>query len=188
MNPLHRNKECRLDISQKELVFSSRFLKTRYPPRFRVREIRLDEQAWVRADPGMKPFCGSRIWKPKKKKLQTWACPYVSLCSSTLTDKLHLFTSNFRGRRLVSWLRGVTAKAWGIPWVCDCVATPASMGYPLWIFNKNSTVLSLAKNGKKHTSKSHREGTSSFCSTLEVDDSMSRRDWCMVIPGSPPPP
>jgi len=76
---------------------------------------------------------------------QTWACPYVSLCSSyvrLMTGSLgHLPRSpgTGEGGDCWSWPMGVEAK--GTPRVChrEWNKTPASLGYPLLVY-KNSTL------------------------------------------------
>jgi len=56
---------------------------------------------------------------PWQYSLQTWACQYVSLCSSISTVDCDLFWIpwNGWGRRLLNWPRGDLAK--GIPRVCQ---------------------------------------------------------------------
>jgi len=68
--------------------------------------------------------------------LQTWACPYVSLCSSTWDWWLGpLPRSPGMGEDgdWWSWPMGVIAK--GIPRGCQGLSTPVSLGNPLSVVN-----------------------------------------------------
>jgi len=80
--------------------------------------------------------------------LQTWACPYVSLCSSMSTGDWDLFRVpwNGRGRRLVELTNGCYSRGdfQVLPTVFK--VTPLSLGYSLSVFNKNSTLNSKRTN------------------------------------------
>jgi len=87
--------------------------------------------------------------------LQTWTCPYVSLCSSTWDWWLgHLPRSHGMGEGGDWWIwpMGVIVK--GIPRGCQGLFTPVSLGYPLSVFNKNST---LRTNSNKRRSTFKRQ-------------------------------